>query len=158
VQEGGEDVQGDDKAACIPHAVSFLFFVDRAVCTLHAALFSLVLSPPQVPPPPMLTRRHASHTPSHFLSFFHRQGSVHIARRLVFIYSFCLEVLLLGDQQGGVHPTRCLVIFLYFIDGGGTRPHSGSFPPLLGGFFIFPQLYCQRGRCMTHPSPFIYPR
>jgi hypothetical protein len=47
---GREDVQEDNEAMCIPHAASFpFFFVDRAVCTLHAALFSFVLSPRRFP-------------------------------------------------------------------------------------------------------------
>jgi hypothetical protein len=151
VQEGGEDVQGDDEAACIPHAVSFLFFrrqgsvhlaccpvfvssfppagspspdVDEAACFPHAVSFSLLFSS---------TGRCAYCTPPCFHSFFLPGGPPP------------------GRSTRRRASTRCLVIFLYFIDGGGTRPHSGSFPPLLGGFFFFPRLYCQRGRCMTHP-------
>ena len=128
-----------------------LFFVDGAVCTLHTALFSLVLSPPQVPPPLMLTRRRASHMPSRFLSFFLSMGRCAPCTPSCF-HSFILP----GGPPGRSTRQRAShmlprSLFFFFIDGGGTRPHSGSFPPLLGGFFFFPRLYCQRGRCMTHP-------
>ena len=83
----------------------------------------------------MLMRWRVSHTPSRF--FFRQQGSVHLACCPVFISSFCPEALLLGNLRGSVHPTHCLFIFLFFIDGGGTCPHSGSFPPQKGGFFFF---------------------
>ena len=86
---------------------------------------------------PLLRRRRGGVLPTRRLVFslFRRRGGVHLARRLVFIHSFPLEALL-GDQRGSMHPTRCLIIFLFFVDGGGTPPHSGSFPPLLGGFFF----------------------
>ena len=97
--------------------------IDEAACFPHAVSFSLFFSS---------TGRCAPCTPPCFLSFFP------------------LEALLLGDQRGSVHPTRSLVFILFFIDGGGTRPHSGSFPRPVGGFLFFPQPYRQRGQCMTH--------
>jgi len=49
VQEGGEDVQGDDEAACIPHAVSFTFFCRQG--GVHLARRPIFVGfPPEVPP------------------------------------------------------------------------------------------------------------
>ena len=105
--------------------------IDEAACGKHAILFSL---------------------------FFCWWGGVHLAHRLVFFLSFCPEALLLGDLRGSVHSTHCLFIFLFFIDGGGTRPHSGSFPPLLGGFFFFCGCIINRGGVWpAHPASFISP-
>ena len=58
----------------------------------------------------------------------------------------------MGDLRGSVHPTRCLFIFLFFIDGGGTRPHSGSFPPQKGGFFFFSAAVSSTGVVYDPPT------
>ena len=131
--------------------VSFFF---RRQGSVHLACCPVFISsfPPAGSPSPDVDKAACFPHAVSFSLFFGRRGSVHLAHRLVFFLSFCPEALLLGDLQGSVHPTRCLFIFLFFIDGGGTRPHSGSFPPQKGGFFFFfPQLYHQWGWCMTRP-------
>ena len=139
--QGGEDEQGGwagrrrGRVHPTRHLVSFPSLTGRrAPCTPPCFLW---LSPPEVPPSCDIDEAACISHAVLFCLFFRRQGSVHLARRLVFFLSFCPEDLLLGDLRGSVHPTHCLFIFLFFNDGGGTRPHSGSFPPLLGGFFFF---------------------
>ena len=106
-----EDGQGDDEAACIPHAILFcLFFSSMGQC-----------APCTLP------------------------------------YFFLLEAaLLLGDQQGSMHPTCCLVWFAFpppqnlMYDKVAWIPHAAS------SLLIFPPFESARWRASHTPSQFVF--
>jgi len=142
----GEVVQ-DNEAVCIPHAASFpVFFSSTGQCApCMLPCFRWFFPPRPFPPPARLTRRCDSHTPSRFLSFL-STGRCAPCTPPCF-HSFIPP----GGPPPGkstrqrVHPTPCLVIFLFFVDGAEPAPIPVHFHPLLGGILFFPRWYCQRG-------------
>ena len=117
--------------------VSF-FFVDRAVCTLHAALFSLVFSPPAGSPSPDVDKAACfPHTVS-FSLFFFIDGAVCTLHAVLFSFIHSAQRPSSWEiNEAACIPHAASFSFFFFIDGGGTRPHSGSFPPNRGDSFFF---------------------
>ena len=99
------------------------------------------------------TRRRVGSMPSRFLHFSSTGRCAPCTPPR--FHSFTL----LGDQQGSVHPTRCLVIFLFSLMWRNLPPFRlVSPPPLLGdSYFSVAVSSTGGGACSTHPLSLCLP-